>query len=139
MSGPISKTLGSHCPHNDIKTNSREPDIQNGESRPHDGPQEDGKTRDGQISHMKTTVDEPPPDIDIATKVPTAGPVHTVFSRNQKRFIVFMAAWGGFFSTVSAGIYFPALNSLAADLKVSNSLINLTITSYMVGFPAQPR
>ena len=137
MSGPIPKTLDSNCQHHEIKTNSCERDSQSGESRPHDG--QDGETRDGQISRMKTTADEPPPDTGVATRVSTAGPVHSVFSRNQKRFIVFMAAWGGFFSAVSASIYFPALNSLAADLKVSNSLINLTITSYMVGFPTLPR
>jgi hypothetical protein len=64
-----------------------------------------------------------------------AGQVHSVFTPNQKRFIVFMAAWAGFFSPVSGAIYFPALNSLARDLKVSNALINATLTSYMVGLP----
>ena len=65
-----------------------------------------------------------------------AGQVHSVFTPNQKRFIVFMAAWAGFFSPLSGAIYFPALNSLARDLKVSNALINATLTSYMVGLPA---
>ena len=61
-----------------------------------------------------------------------AGPVHSIFTENQKRFIVFMASWAGFFSPVSGQIYFPALNALSADLKVSNTLINLTLTSYMI-------
>ncbi len=43
-----------------------------------------------------------------------------------------MASWAGFFSPVSGQIYFPALNPLARDLHVSASLINLTLTSYMV-------
>lgn len=43
-----------------------------------------------------------------------------------------MASWAGFFSPVSANIYFPALNTLARDLHVSNTLINLTLTSYMI-------
>ena len=43
-----------------------------------------------------------------------------------------MVACGGFFSPLSANIYFPALNSLAADLQVSNELINLSLTSYMI-------
>lgn len=38
----------------------------------------------------------------------------------------------GLIFLVSANIYFPALNNLASDLRVSDSLINLTITSYMV-------
>lgn len=57
---------------------------------------------------------------------------YSVFTVHQKRYIVFMASWAGFFSPVSSQIYFPALNTLARDLHVSNSLINLTLTSYMV-------
>lgn len=57
---------------------------------------------------------------------------YSVYTENQKRFIVFTASWAGFFSPVSSQIYFPALNTLARDLNVSNSLINLTLTSYMV-------
>ncbi|CAG8071320.1 unnamed protein product [Penicillium salamii] len=57
---------------------------------------------------------------------------YSVFSDGQRRFIVFMASWAGFFSPVSSQIYFPALNTLAKDLHVSNSLINLTLTSYMI-------
>ena len=64
--------------------------------------------------------------------VSTAGPVHSVFTKNQKCFIVLMASFGGFFSPVSANIYFPALNALAQDLNVTSTLINLTLTSYMV-------
>ena len=72
------------------------------------------------------------PDQANLQTVSTSGPVHSVFTRNQKRFIVVMASWAGFFSPVSANIYFPALNSLARDLHVSSTLINLTLTSYMV-------
>jgi multidrug resistance protein len=43
-----------------------------------------------------------------------------------------MASWAGFFSPVSGQIYFPALNALAEDLHVTDTLINLTLTSYMV-------
>jgi MFS family permease len=64
--------------------------------------------------------------------VSSVGPVHSVFTKNQKRFIVFMASFGGFFSPISANIYFPALNALALDLGVTSTLINLTLTSYMV-------
>ena len=76
---------------------------------------------------------QPKPDLNrTTTNASTIGPVHSVFSRNQKRFIVFMASWAGFFSPVSGQIYFPALNALSADLRVSNTLINLTLTSYMI-------
>jgi hypothetical protein len=39
---------------------------------------------------------------------------------------------GAFFSPFTAQIYFPALTSIAKDLHVSNSKINLTMTTYMV-------
>jgi hypothetical protein len=59
-------------------------------------------------------------------------PPYSSFSNGMKRYIVFTAAGAGFFSSLSAQIYFPALNTLAEDLNVSASLINLTVTSYMV-------
>ena len=59
----------------------------------------------------------------------------TVFTETQKLYIVFMASWAGFFSPVSSQIYYPALDSLAKSLDVSISLINLTLTSYMVRVP----
>ena len=70
-------------------------------------------------------------DLEAVHRVPS-GPAYTVFSRSQKRFIVFMVAMAGFFSPLSANIYFPALNPLARDLHVSNQLINLSLTSYMI-------
>ncbi|CAL5869590.1 uncharacterized protein PFLUO_LOCUS3820 [Penicillium psychrofluorescens] len=57
---------------------------------------------------------------------------YSVFTESQRRYIVFMASWAGFFSPVSSQIYFPALNTLAEDLHVTSSLINLTLTSYMI-------
>ena len=58
--------------------------------------------------------------------------VYTILDKKQKRFIVTMASLGAFFSPLSGNIYYPALNSMAASVQVSESLINLTITSYMV-------
>ncbi|TVY48511.1 Itaconate transport protein [Lachnellula occidentalis] len=50
----------------------------------------------------------------------------------EKRFIVLTATMGAFFSPFTAQIYFPALNTLAKDLHVSSSKINLTMTTYMI-------
>lgn len=72
------------------------------------------------------------PQLLRTTTSATNGPPYSVFTKNQKRFIVSMASWAGFFSPVSGQIYFPALNSLARSLHVSSSLINLTLTSYMI-------
>ena len=61
-----------------------------------------------------------------------SGPPYSVFTKPQKLYIAIMAAIGGLFSPLSANIYFPALNAIARDLHVSNRVINLTLTSYMV-------
>ncbi|KAF2805692.1 MFS general substrate transporter [Mytilinidion resinicola] len=71
-------------------------------------------------------------DLEALSTIQSSGPPYSVFSKSQKRFIVFLVAWGGFFSPLSANIYFPALNTLAREMHVSNSLINLTLTSYMI-------
>lgn len=57
---------------------------------------------------------------------------YSVFSKTQKRLIILTASLTSSFSPLSANIYYPALNSIAKDLRVSPSQINLTITTYMV-------
>ena len=50
----------------------------------------------------------------------------------EKRLIIFAASLAALFSPLAANIYFPIFNVLADDLHVSNTLINLTVTTYMV-------
>jgi len=57
---------------------------------------------------------------------------YTIYSKKQKIAIILAASVASFFSPMSANIYIPALNSVAADLHVSNTLINLTLTTYLV-------
>ncbi|KAF2472723.1 MFS multidrug transporter-like protein [Lindgomyces ingoldianus] len=57
---------------------------------------------------------------------------YSVFTHNEKRIIVLCAGLSQFFSPISGQIYFPSLNAIAADLHVSNSLVNLTITTYLI-------
>ena len=71
-------------------------------------------------------------DLEAIHPITDNGPSYTVFGIHQKRFIVFMAAFAGLFSSLSANMYFPALNSLSAALHVSDELIALTLTSYMI-------
>ncbi|KAL8914337.1 MAG: hypothetical protein Q9172_007105 [Xanthocarpia lactea] len=73
------------------------------------------------------------PDMEQAQNTP--GPQeapNSVFIRSEKRLIVFIISMAGFFSPLSANIYFPTVNYLARDLDVSLGLINLTITAYLV-------
>lgn len=57
---------------------------------------------------------------------------YTAFRSHQKLIIVVTAALASVFSPLSANIYFPALQSIKKDLDVTENMLNLTITSYMV-------
>jgi hypothetical protein len=61
-----------------------------------------------------------------------SGEAHSIYTTNQKRAIILAASIAAFFSPLSANIYLPALNTLAKDLSVSNTLITLTVTTYLV-------
>jgi len=71
-------------------------------------------------------------DMESLRQTTTNTPPWSVFTLRQKRFIVLMVALAGFFSPLSANIYFPALNTLSSYFHVSSGIINLTLTSYMV-------
>ncbi|KAF7554648.1 hypothetical protein G7Z17_g2809 [Cylindrodendrum hubeiense] len=66
------------------------------------------------------------------TNEPTPVPVYSIFTTWQKRLIVLAAACTAFFSPLSAQIYFPALTAIAQDLNVTDSQVNLTVTTYMI-------
>lgn len=57
---------------------------------------------------------------------------YSVFTKNEKKLIVLCAGFCSFFSPISGQIYFPSLDAIATDLRVSYTLVNLTITTYMV-------
>lgn len=84
----------------------------------------------GNLEHVPT-VEDGARDLEEVAVVST-GPSYSAFSTWQKRYIVIMVTWAAFISPTSANIYFPALNPLEADLGVSATLINLTLTSYMI-------
>ncbi|KAF2261538.1 MFS general substrate transporter [Lojkania enalia] len=71
-------------------------------------------------------------DIEALSAVRSNSPPYSVFSKRKKHLIVFLAGCGGFFSPLSANIYFPALTTLTREFKVSSTLMNLTLTSYMI-------
>ncbi|PNP55148.1 hypothetical protein THARTR1_04837 [Trichoderma harzianum] len=79
--------------------------------------------------------------LDDDMKTPIAGeklfeeeaqPVYSIYSQRQKVFIVFMSALGGFFSPLSANTYLPSIPSLSEYLGVSPSLMNLTVTAFLI-------
>jgi len=70
-------------------------------------------------------------DPEALTKTPFA-PLHTVFTRPQRTFIVIMITLGSFFFPLSGQIYFPAIPDIANDYQTTTGRINLTITTYMI-------
>jgi hypothetical protein len=62
----------------------------------------------------------------------TEGEAHSAFSKNEKRFIVFMISMASFFSPLSAQIYFPVMPTLVKNYHLTTALINLTITTYLI-------
>ncbi|KAH8904734.1 major facilitator superfamily transporter [Coniochaeta sp. PMI_546] len=63
---------------------------------------------------------------------PAAPPPYTLFTKTERRIMVVLIALAGWFSTLSSFIYYPAISRIADDLDTSVTLINLTVTSYMI-------
>ncbi|MCJ1370525.1 hypothetical protein MMC20_001738 [Loxospora ochrophaea] len=70
-------------------------------------------------------------ELAIPVLTPTAD-TFSVYSARQKKVIIVTGSFAAFFSPVSSNIYFPALITIAKDLHVSLSQINLTVTTYQV-------
>jgi len=63
---------------------------------------------------------------------PTLEPPFSTFTHTQKKLIVLTISFIGLLSPLSASIYFPAIGTLAKDLHVPVTDINLTVTTYLV-------
>ncbi|KAL5048920.1 hypothetical protein BDW71DRAFT_213153 [Aspergillus fruticulosus] len=57
---------------------------------------------------------------------------YSAFSNSQKRLILTMVTLASFFSPLSGQIYYPIMPTLVENYHLSNALINLTITTYMI-------
>ena len=71
------------------------------------------------------------PDPNPANAETPERPNYSIFTRNEKRYIVFLVAMAGWFSTLSSFIYYPVIALVAKDLDTTISRINLTVTSYL--------
>ncbi|KAK4644097.1 hypothetical protein QC761_301760 [Podospora bellae-mahoneyi] len=89
----------------------------------------DGRPADNSSSNINDATSDSDPE--ALAQVPS-GPAYSVFSKSTKRWIVTMIAFSSFVSPMTANIYFPALVPVARDLDVSVSMINLTLTTYMI-------
>ncbi|KAK2805346.1 hypothetical protein FQN50_006247 [Emmonsiellopsis sp. PD_5] len=80
---------------------------------------------------MESTRNEQQP-LPTPVEADIEAPTYTLFTTRQKKWIIFIAASAGWFSTASSFIYFPAIPFLARDLGASVQEINLTVTSYLI-------
>ena len=103
--------------------------------------QESAPASSTSLPHTSRTSSPPPQETQSAQHdaqdlealaVVRTGPVYSAFGKWKKRYIVIMVTFAAFISPTSANIYFPALNPLQEELNVSTTLINLTLTSYMI-------
>ncbi|KAK3361342.1 major facilitator superfamily domain-containing protein [Lasiosphaeria ovina] len=59
-------------------------------------------------------------------------PVYSIYTTWEKRWIVLGGSLAATFSPLTAQIYLPALTVLAQDFSVTDTQINLTVTTYMI-------
>ncbi|POR35923.1 Quinidine resistance protein 2 [Tolypocladium paradoxum] len=90
------------------------------------------------LERTSTTLDDPsaaltPAVLESAEHLSrvSSGPPYSAFSPSTKIWVTTMVTIASVISPMTANLYFPSLNDVAADLHVSVSLINLTITTYM--------
>ncbi|KAI0830472.1 MFS general substrate transporter [Trametes gibbosa] len=57
---------------------------------------------------------------------------YSVYTNQEKWFIVAVTSFAALFSPLTANIYFPAIPTIAAAFHESTELINLTVTVYMI-------
>lgn len=67
-----------------------------------------------------------------------SGPPYSIFTNKAKLFIVVMVSISALVSPFAATLFYPALNVLADELHVSESLITLSVTTYMVMLAPPP-
>ena len=83
----------------------------------------DGSTKTGLSSSVTTLADN--------QDIPDEAPYH-VLNRERKLVLVYIVSLAGMFSPLSSNIYFPAIDTISADLHTNTSLVALTITVYMI-------
>ena len=70
------------------------------------------------------------PNLELSRTM--SGPPYTIFGPKAKMFIVMSVAVSSLISPFGAVTFYPALNIVADKLNVTPTLINLSLTTYMV-------
>jgi len=74
----------------------------------------------------------PEPELAVSATINSDEAQWSIWTPRQKKMIILAASFASLLSPLSGQIYFPALNTIATDLHVSDSLVNLSITTYLV-------
>ncbi|KAK5168374.1 uncharacterized protein LTR77_006944 [Saxophila tyrrhenica] len=84
-------------------------------------------------SHQDQTArpERPSPTAELE-KPTTPNEVYSTFTHHQKWLLMILVSTAATFSGFASNIYFPALPTIANDLDVSVTLVNLTVTTYMI-------
>ena len=85
-------------------------------------------------SDQKAPKQDAEPASEQPEKLPDDNEAYSIFTTAQKKAIVLTASLCAFFSPTTGSIYYPALNVISHDLHVSNTAVNLTVTTYLVSF-----
>jgi hypothetical protein len=76
---------------------------------------------------------QPDSGVDLAAQTENGSlPPYSILPNREKAFVIVAGSFAALISPLSSSIYLPALDSLSRDMNVSVSLINLTITTYLV-------
>ncbi|CAK4033496.1 transporter AQR1 [Lecanosticta acicola] len=67
-----------------------------------------------------------------------SGPPYTIFTPRAKMFIVIAVSISSLISPSGATTFYPALDTIAADYHVTPTLINLSLTTYMIAQAIAP-
>ncbi|KAI6091851.1 putative MFS transporter [Hypoxylon rubiginosum] len=77
--------------------------------------------------------DDTDKDVELANQaVEPPEPPYSVYTHREKATMIILVSFTAIISPLSGAIYLPVLPSLARDLDVSTSLINLTVTTYLI-------
>ncbi|GIK00869.1 hypothetical protein Aspvir_004898 [Aspergillus viridinutans] len=98
-------------------------------ARRQEGNMEQNLNRQPETVEVNGVHASPAPTTDTNT---STGPPYCILPEGEKIFIMLLVSFAAIISPISSGIHFPALNNLAKDLNVSISLINITITTYLI-------
>ncbi|KAK4186128.1 MFS general substrate transporter [Podospora australis] len=83
------------------------------------------RSTDSQSTTLPVPINTPEDD-------PPNKPPFSIFTNLQKHLITLLAAFAAMFSTLSSFIYYPALVPISTDMGISLTLVQLTITSYLI-------